>query len=1032
MFNNLRHLATIIAGKVTLRTVIIVPFVLQIVGVVGLVGYLSFKNGQKAVEDLAYQLIDQVGDQVDQNLQYYLDVPQKINESRALAIRTGILNGKDFSVLESYFAQQLQIYPTVSSMAIATEKKEFLAVERLLKTDSLVIRVRNQSTKNAFHYYDADRQGKRLKLTKIRQDFDPHNDPPNGKPWYQAAKQANRSIWLPVVGLSQGVDNPLLMLVNFLPFDNQEGNFQGVLAATVYLPELANFLKSLKVGNTGQTFIIDRQGLLIASSTGETPFKQNLEANYRLNLNPKDWRLAARDSKNSLTQSSVNFLLDQFGNLDQIIQKEKLAFNFRQNHHFLRVTPIQKASGLNWLIVTVVPESDFMGQIYANTRITILLCLVALFGSIGIGIITARWITKPIVYLNTAAGDIAKGKWHKTVEINRSDEMGQLAKSFKTMAAQLQESFAALKASENRLIQFLEALPIGVAVHDVTGNLTYANQKGKQLLGIDIIPATTTDQLSQVYHVYRSQTKQLYPIQEMPSMRALLGESCTTDDIELYLDECIIPLEVWASPIYDENGEIVLAIVAFTDISKRKQADKILDEYNETLEHQVIQRTAALLESERRLSTLLANLPGYVYRVANDRNYTPQFISEGVFLVTGYRQEEYLIERSITCAEEMYPLDRDPIWEIVQSAIEARQPYECEYRIITKSGVKKWVWGRGRGIYAESDELLFLEGFVTEITDRKLAEQSLQQLTQIAQEKSQELELALRELKNTQAQLIQAEKMSSLGQMVAGIAHEINNPVSFIYSNLTPARQYHQDLLSLVAAYQQAYPNPTPQIQLLTKEIDLDFVVEDWSKLMDSMQIGADRIGAIVRSLRNFSRLDERELKPVDIHEGIENTLLILQHRLKAHSSKSEIQVIKDYGKLPLVTCYANQLNQVFMNLLTNAIDALESQPEPGIITIRTSLVLGKEPQTNSVMIRITDNGCGISEEVKSQIFDPFFTTKPIGSGTGLGLAVSYQIVVDKHQGKISCVSDVGQVTEFIVEIPIKPLRRTTINKYAN
>lgn len=1024
MFDNLKRITTKIAGEVPLKAIIIIPFVLQIVGMAGLVGYLFFTHGQKAVEDLAYQLIDQVGDQVEQNLQHYLDVPQKINESRVAAIRAGILDWKDVSVLESYFAQQLQIYPTASTIAIATEKKEFLALERLLKADSLVIRVQNQSTNNTFHNYAADRQGKRLKLKKISKDFDPHNDPPNAKSWYQAAKQANRSIWLPVVTVSEGTDKPILMITNFLPFNNREGSFQGVLASSIYLPQFASFLKSVKIGRTGQSFIIDRQGLLIASSTGETPFKQKIEANHLRNLNPQDWRLVARNSKNTLTQESVNFLLSRFHNLNQITQKKKFAFNYLQNRYFLRVTPIQKESGLDWLMITVVPESDFMGQIYAHTNTIILLCIVALIGSVGIGLITARWIIKPILCLNTAAKKIAQGEWGTTVKSDRSDEIGQLAASFNTMAEQLNVSFAALKESENRITQFLEALPIGVAVHDLFGQVIYANPAAKQILDIDMLPDTTIEQLTETYQVYRSGTEQIYPVEEVPSMQALLGKSSKVEDMELRRNEQVIPLEVWGTPVYNETGQIVSAIVAFTDISERRKTEKLLDEYNETLEHQVIKRTAALRESERKLSTLLTNLPGYVYRVANDPNYTPQFISEGVFLVTGYRQREYLIDGTISCGAEMYPDDRDPVWKIVQSATEARQPYECEYRIITKSGEQKWVWERGRGIYAENEELLFLEGFVTEITERKLAEQSLQQLTQIEQEKSQELELTVRELKNTQSQLVQAEKMSSLGQMIAGIAHEINNPVSFIYGNLTPARQYHQDLLILLEAYQQAYPNPTSKIKLITKEIELDFIREDWSKLMDSMQVGAERISKIVLSLRNFSRLDEKELKSVDIHEGIDNTLLILQHKLKAQGSKPEIQVTKDYGKLPLVTCFANQLNQVFMNLLINAIDALENQSHPKTINVRTSFVLGKEPQANSVIIRIIDNGCGIIEKVKNQIFDPFFTTKPIGSGTGLGLAISYQIVVDKHQGKINYFSEIGQGSEFIVEIPVKPRNR--------
>ncbi len=325
-----------------------------------------------------------------------------------------------------------------------------------------------------------------------------------------------------------------------------------------------------------------------------------------------------------------------------------------------------------------------------------------------------------------------------------------------------------------------------------------------------------------------------------------------------------------------------------------------------------------------------------------------------------------------------------------------------------------------------------------EIEERKQAEEALRQSEAREREKARELEQTLGELKSTQVQLIQAAKMSSLGKMIAGIAHEINNPVSFIFGNLRYARQYFQELLELVQFYQNTYPNPTREIQQLVSQIDLNFLVEDWSKLMDSMQVGARRIQEIVLSLRNFSRLDEQELKPVDIHQGIDNTLLILQHRLRAEGDRGEIQVIKDYSQLPKVTCYASQLNQVFMNLLNNAIDAVETKPDPRVITIHTSLIQNpqcttttsgsaKEIQSDisrtsnfpSVIILITDNGSGMSKEILHKIFDPFFTTKPVGSGTGLGLSISYQIVVEKHGGKLSCISAPGYGSAFFVEIPV-------------
>jgi predicted ATPase/signal transduction histidine kinase len=307
-------------------------------------------------------------------------------------------------------------------------------------------------------------------------------------------------------------------------------------------------------------------------------------------------------------------------------------------------------------------------------------------------------------------------------------------------------------------------------------------------------------------------------------------------------------------------------------------------------------------------------------------------------------------------------------------------------------------------------------------------EEKVEQRTQELNEKNQRLKQAILDLQSTQTQLIQSEKMSSLGQMVAGIAHEINNPINFIHGNIAHAREYVQDLLDLIAIYQQDYPNPSVAIAEKSEEIDLNFLLQDLPKLLDSMKIGTSRIRNIVLGLRNFSRLDEAEMKPVDIHEGIDNTLMILQHRLKAKSDRSEIEVIKEYAQLPQVTCYAGQLNQVFMNILSNAIDALDdgnrelaSRDEKNQqIPVPKIHICTEITDDNSVRIQIADNGLGINPEVQQKIFDPFFTTKPVGSGTGLGLSISYQIIVDKHKGKLICNSKPGEGTEFVIEIPMQ------------
>ena len=301
-------------------------------------------------------------------------------------------------------------------------------------------------------------------------------------------------------------------------------------------------------------------------------------------------------------------------------------------------------------------------------------------------------------------------------------------------------------------------------------------------------------------------------------------------------------------------------------------------------------------------------------------------------------------------------------------------------------------------------------------------EQNVHERTQEINEKNIALQQALEELQHTQVRMIQNEKMSSLGQMVAGVAHEINNPVNFIHGNLDPAHKYAEDLLNLVLLYQQEYTLPTNTIKSKITDIDLDFIREDLPKLLTSMQVGTERIRNIVKSLRNFSRLDEAELKAVDLHEGIDSTLMILHNRVKSNTTFPGIKIVKDYGALPLIHCYPGQLNQVFMNLMANAIDALEdkaikatSNPDLLQIHIQTTVV-----DPDWISIHIHDNGPGIPEHLLTRLFDPFFTTKPVGKGTGLGLAISHQIITETHNGMIQCCSTVGHGSEFIIKLPIQ------------
>jgi light-regulated signal transduction histidine kinase (bacteriophytochrome) len=494
-----------------------------------------------------------------------------------------------------------------------------------------------------------------------------------------------------------------------------------------------------------------------------------------------------------------------------------------------------------------------------------------------------------------------------------------------------------------------------------------------------------------------------------------------------------------------------------------------LQEFNQNLEKQVEAKTSELeksllitnavkligeqIRSSLDLKTTLQTIVSEVRKILNaDRALIYQLLAnyEGEVVVeelNGNWQSVLAIKAPSQCfpEESRHRIIQNGVKVISNVTTASLTPCHREFlenlqiqaNLIVPININQKTWGlliahqceAPRQWYNDEIELLqqLADQAAIAIQQAELYEQSRKAETE-AKTKAMQLGQALYDLQQTQTQLIQSEKMSSLGQLVAGIAHEINNPVNFIYGNLSHAVEYTQQLVELVELYQKQYPEENNIISSKIQDIDLDFVTDDLPKIMSSMQIGAERICEIIVSLRNFSRLDEAEMKPVDLHEGIDSTLLILQHRFKSSIDFPGIEIIKRYGQLPHVECYAGQINQVFMNIICNAIDSLIEKYKHKTINYEVTeashpkilISTAVSAKGDSTIIRIADNGIGITEDIKTRIFDPFFTTKEVGKGIGLGLAISYQIVVEKHGGVIKCASKPNQKTEFMIEIPLK------------
>ncbi|MEG4627341.1 PAS domain S-box protein [Microcoleus sp. w1-18aA5] len=599
----------------------------------------------------------------------------------------------------------------------------------------------------------------------------------------------------------------------------------------------------------------------------------------------------------------------------------------------------------------------------------------------------------------TGYQQMAKKRAENSTEANISEAYSLSLCEMQQMERAMEQLKQDLKASESRFRNVIEKNADGIAIVNKRGLVCFANPsaealfncKAEELLGQaffgNLVVEVSACDLEMATDIIPQVGKT-----EAPGTRVVQTE---VEAIRKQKANAVVEMRVVET---EWDGEMAY-LATLRDITDRKRAEEMLWLYDRAI---------------------AATSTGVTISDATDPENPIIYCNPAFESMTGYRRQEIIGKNG----RFLHGSDTDPAAvEIIRQALQAESECKVILKNYRKDGTAFWNCFSISPVRDRTGKLTHFIGVQRDITHSKQAAEALHNSEAQSREQAAQLAAALDELKATHSQLVQSEKMSSLGLLIAGVAHEINNPVSFIYGNLAHLTNYTQDLFHHLELYQQHYPNPVAEIQEEREKNDLDFLAEDLPKILSSMSVGVDRICQIVQSLRNFSRHDDAQMKPVNLHAGIDSTLLILNHRLKGNGEKQPIQIVKQYGELPNVECFAGPINQVFMNILSNAIDALEDAnsrqtcqemlENPSQIRICTEVV------GNFVEIKISDNGPGITEEVKQRIFDTFFTTKPIGKGTGMGLSISYQIIVEKHKGELYCTSELGKGTEFTIKMPI-------------
>ncbi|WP_246276866.1 PAS domain S-box protein [Microcoleus asticus] len=942
------------SGKVPIRIVLVVPFALQTFAAVGLTGWLSLRNGRIAVNHVAAQLRTEVTSRIQQHINNYIETPHQINQLNLDAIRLGMVNEQDSDSLQRYFYKQIKIFDKISYIQFASEKKDFIGVERL-DDGKLQVQISNQSTGYNLHSYVLSEFEEPTKLLKTTLNYDPRV-----RPWYIAPVRAGKPTWSKIYNY---FDAPKLAITAAQPVYGEDGKLIGILGSDLALSKLNQFLETLKIGKSGQTFIVERSGQLVANSTLEPPF---------IVSNGVAKRIVAASSKNVLIRSTARYLTERFGDLHKIDRSRQLDFTIDGQRQFLQVTPLLDSRGLDWLIVVAVPEADFMERINANTRYTVLLCFGALVVATAIGALTSRWIVVPIQRLSKAAEALSRGEWdgmavdfRLMASVEREDEVGVLARSFNRMAAQLEESFTtledrvesaiadknelilSLQKSQQKLALHLHQTPLGAIEWDLNFEVAEWNLSAERIFGYNRLEAMGRHGVDLIVPESAKEYVRQLSITLLTNQGGIssINENMTKDGK-------IILCEWYNTTLVDADGSIIGVASLIQDVTEFHSA------------------VGQLRASEERFRQLAENIHE-VFWIREPNQKQLVYVSPACEKIW-HLSCQSLHSEPQAFWDVIHPEDLDRVKAAFEKQVLG--DYDEEYRVVRSDGSVCWVRDRAFPVRSQTGEIYRIVGIAEDITQRKLAEE-FQKVAQVAQAASQ-----------------------AKSAFLANMSHELRTPLNAIIG--------YSDML---------------------KEDAEDLGCEDFIPDLHKIQMAGKHLLSLISDILDISKIEAGRMElyletfnPVNLIDEVVSTVKPLVDK---NYNKFEVDCGSDLG---VMYADITKTRQILLNLLSNAAKFTEHGTITLCIerVKHESLTTQEIAEPSDLIIfRVADTGIGISSEQLQHLFQAFMqgdasTTRKYG-GTGLGLTISRHFCV-MMGGDMHVQSELGSGSVFTVCLPAR------------